>query len=117
MTEFSTWLLNADLPDPAELLDGKVTFKHDARRIDRTAAVIGATSSLLINAGGKHPAAEDRKRVMWTLLRDISQVAMAETVDATRNLCNAGLAHGCDVAWQAIGKLSPGLGVAGLTSA
>jgi hypothetical protein len=55
----------ADLPDPIDVLDGRVKFKPDFKRLDRTYAVLGSCSSIVMSdvqsAGGAVKAKKDAK--------------------------------------------------------
>lgn len=46
-TAWATFQQHLDLPDPAELLDGKVQFAHDPMRLDRTMAVFSSCAALV----------------------------------------------------------------------
>jgi len=48
MGELITYRAKADLPDPMDVLDGKVTFKPDTKRLDRTYAVLGGVTSAMM---------------------------------------------------------------------
>lgn len=71
MAEYATFAEKLDLPDPADLLDGKVEWKHAPRRLDRTAAVLSACTSLLVTNGPKHAAANARVDAFWKVLRAV----------------------------------------------
>jgi len=45
--EFRTYLKQADLPDPADVLDGRVKFKHNPKRIDISAAILAGCAALV----------------------------------------------------------------------
>jgi hypothetical protein len=47
--ELHTYQKKADLPDPADVLDGKVEFKHNPKRIDRTFAVVNSCTVFVID--------------------------------------------------------------------
>lgn len=67
--EFFTFIAEADLPNPADLLDGKVSFKHNPVRLDRTAAVLSACVALVTPAQAQHR--EKRLEALWTMLGDL----------------------------------------------
>lgn len=46
-SEFAAYRRDMDLPDPASVLDGKVEWKPDHRRLDRTQAVLSACTALV----------------------------------------------------------------------
>ena len=78
----------ADLPDPSEVLDGKVTFKPDFKRLDRTYAVLGACSSVVMNgvqeSGGAQKAKKDQ-RVMKRF--DVLLELLGKTAEGAVDLC------------------------------
>lgn len=65
-TELATFRNNQDLPDPAELLDGKVKFKHNPHRLDRTMVVLNSCASLVAPKGAHDRVA--RATRLWMLL-------------------------------------------------
>jgi hypothetical protein len=69
VSEFRTMIANWDLPEPADLLDGKVTWKHDSRRLDRTIAVLGACAGLV--APEKAEKRKDRGNRCWELIGSV----------------------------------------------
>jgi hypothetical protein len=89
VSEFRTWSAAADLPDPAALLDGKVTYKHDTRRLDRTLAVLGACAALVAPKNAANRRA--RAGVLWTLVGKVLDDAADVAIPAARVLVDAGL--------------------------
>ena len=87
VSEFRVWQNNVDLPDPAELLDGKVKFTHDERRPDRSLAVLSACASLVIpeKAANRGPRAAN----CWRLIDHVSKTTADIAVPAARALCIA----------------------------
>lgn len=84
VAEFRTWQNNADLPDPADVLDGKVTFKHEERRLDRSLAMLSACSALVIpeKAAKRGP----RAAVCWQLIGSVIKDAADVAIPAARAL-------------------------------
>lgn len=78
-----------ELPDPAELLDGKVTWRHDGRRLDRTVAVLGSCSALIKPEDARNR--EARAETLWRILDDIMQDSPDITVPAATRLARAKL--------------------------
>jgi hypothetical protein len=78
VTEFATFRQNLDLPDPAELLDGKVTFEHKSRRLDRTMAVLSSIAALVVpeNATKRKERGNAAWRIIETVVKDSADVAM-----------------------------------------
>lgn len=87
VSEFRVWQNNVDLPDPAELLDGKVKFTHDERRPDRSLAVLSACASLVIpeKAANRGP----RAAACWRLIDHVSKTTSDIAVPAARSLAVA----------------------------
>lgn len=91
MQEFATYRVNLDLPDPAELLDGRVTFAHSSRRLDRTMAVLSSIVSLV--APEKADKREARGNVAWTIVGSVSKDAADVAIPAATALRRAQLVH------------------------
>lgn len=109
--DFVRWRKDADLPDPAELLDGKVHFEHAPARLDRTVAVLSSCSALVTP-----PQAERRKErveALWKFMRDIPDAALDLTQPAMTSLCQAQLANGT-TAFKAMARLEPVMSAAGM---
>jgi hypothetical protein len=66
--EFLAYAENSDMPDPAELLDGKAKWKPD-NRLDRTMAVLSSCTALITPANA--PKRNDRAAAMWKILGGI----------------------------------------------
>jgi MoxR-like ATPase len=115
-TEFVAFVSDADLPDPADVLDGKVSFKPDAR-LDRTLAVFSACAALV--TAPKVDKKIDRVKKLWTLLGDQAKVAVDVIVPAARTLVRAKLSAGVAPveARPVLLKLEPVLRAAGLLGA
>jgi MoxR-like ATPase len=73
MRELRSWLVNVDLPDPAELLDGKIEWKHDPDRLDRTMVVCSSCAALVAphSAEKRIPRAE----ACWKLIHGLMEVS------------------------------------------
>ena len=109
--EFATWRAEQDLPAPADVLDGKVAFGHDARRLDRTSAVLSACAAFVAD-----PNCADRAKrasMMWKMLGALVDSAADLTVGPCRVLLKAGLGSSPD-ARPTLAKLEPMLRAAGL---
>ncbi len=103
----------ADLPDPSEVLDEKVKFSHDPKRLDRTTAVLSACAAVVASSSG----AQQKKRsdVLWKYIAEISKDAADVTVQAGMVLAKRGLVNG-PVAYAALSKLQPILHAAGFVA-
>lgn len=64
--ELVSFRKTADLPDPEDVVDGKVKFKHTARRLDRTVAVLSSCAALVCHDGCKKQA--DRADKLWEII-------------------------------------------------
>ena len=73
MRELRSWLVNVDLPDPAELLDGAVEWRHDPDRLDRTMVVCSSCAALVAphSAEKRLPRAE----ACWALIQGLMEVS------------------------------------------
>ncbi|KKN38755.1 hypothetical protein LCGC14_0750180 [marine sediment metagenome] len=109
--ELITFLANADLPNPADLLDGKVKWTHDPNRLDRTAAVLSACAAYVTSKSTEKR--EKRAAALWKLMAPIVEDAADVTVPAGRTLCRARLALGKE-AKPVLVKLQPVLKAAGI---
>lgn len=89
ITEFVTYRNQADLPQPEEVLDGKVKWKHDPRRLDRTYAVLNSCTAFVTTQGIQKR--EDRARALWVLLGDVVDDAVDLCWSPARALMKARL--------------------------
>lgn len=90
-SEFATWRANMDLPSASELLDGKVKFEHDPRRLDRTMAVLSACAALVTPDEADFRI--ERATATWNLMSKVVEdgVSFDVTVPAARALVRARL--------------------------
>lgn len=87
--EFQTWCDKADLPEPADVLDGKEPWKHEATRLDRTYAVLSACVALVLRKDAVKR--NDRASKLWEM---IGEVDMAGGVDVTEPIGALMAKHG-----------------------
>lgn len=101
--ELATWRVNLDLPEPADLLDNKVQWKHDGRRLDRTIAVLGACAGLV--APQKAPKRTERGNRCWELIASVLDDAADCAIPAARAMI-AGQMTGPEFqkTWMPVGK-------------
>ena len=111
--EFAAWRTMVDLPDPASVLDGKVEFKHEARRLDRTIALFDSCAALVTPATAEKRLARAAK--LWTLLEATLGEAPDLIVPAARVLVQARLV-GMPEAKAALKRVQPILAAAGLSA-
>lgn len=108
--ELCKWLHEADLPDPADILDGKEKFKHDAQRLDRTVAVLSACAAFV--APEKAAKRKARASKLWEILGEVKD-AKDVVVPACRTLVRARLT-GMESARPVLLALQPVLRAAGV---
>ena len=77
-----------NLPDPSDLLDGKVTWRPDSR-IDVTCAVVESCATLVLDS--HCTSREDRIRSCYRILDSVASVAPDAVVPAAKALGKAGL--------------------------
>jgi len=111
--EFSAWRTMVDLPDPAAVLDGKATFKHEAARLDRTIALLDSCAALVAPQAAEKR--NERAAVLWTLLAALLGDAPDLIVPAARTLVGAKLV-GMKEAREALKRVQPILAAAGMTA-
>lgn len=87
--EFVAWRATADLPDPMDLLDGKVEFSHDPARLDRTMAILSSCAALVSPSACEHR--EQRARTLWSLLGVVLRDAADIVVGPAKQLVAAKL--------------------------
>jgi len=88
VTELRVWMTNLDLPDAADVLDGKVAWKHDGRRLDRTLAVLGACAGLCANEKNDS-VKKARGNKCWELVGSVLKDAADVAIPAARALRDA----------------------------
>jgi MoxR-like ATPase len=111
--ELITYITEADLPDPADLLDGKVTFVHEPKRLDRTVAVLASCAALV--TGNKATKQAERSAALWKICQPIVKDAADVIVPAARSLVKAKLSKAPE-ARPVLLKLQPILSAAGITA-
>jgi MoxR-like ATPase len=92
--EWATYIREADLPNTADLLDGRVDFKHSADRLDRTVAVLNACCALV--APAEAPRRDERATALWGLLSKLFTTPGTSqdlVLDACLALVRAKVAH------------------------
>ena len=107
--ELATWLAEADLPSPADVLDGKVEWTPDSKRLDRNDAVLNACTALVhaTKAADKKAA---RAQALWAILLKVGEVGGKDlTIPAATALTRAGLVA-CPEARKVLASL-PAIGI------
>lgn len=111
--ELMQYASKADLPDPADVLDEKVPFKHDPKRLDRTTAVLNACAAII--APDKAPRRKERADVLWRMIAEISKDSADLCVQAGMVLAKRNFISGKD-AYAALSRLQPILSAAGFVA-
>lgn len=111
-TQFVAWRTALDLPDPAQLLDGQVSFKHDPHRLDRTMAVYSSCAALVCPADADKRV--QRADALWKLM-ETSGAPIDLSVPAGGLLAKAKPAlHTLASASKLVARLYPALKAAGI---
>lgn len=114
MSEFQVWRQNLDLPDPAAVLDGKVEFKHDPRRLDRTLAVLGSCAALVTPE--KAERRRERGNVAWKVISTVLKDAADVAIPAARAMVHAKMMGKDYSAWTDVGdRIWPLIEQSGIT--
>lgn len=112
---FATFIEQQDLPNVADLLDGKISFKHENKRLDRTAAVLNSAVALITPSSAKHRI--ERASTLWGLLGSIGGSALDLIVPPVQSLINASLHAGtpelAKIAMPVLAKAQPVLAASG----
>jgi hypothetical protein len=95
------------------VLDGKVPFTHNPKRLDRTAAVLGSCHALVCPANAEKR--KERTQKLWSILSDkkLLDEAMDVAFGSVKALVGAKL-HTTQVAYGVLGKMLPLLKAAGI---
>lgn len=115
-SEWFQWIESADLPDPAQLLDGKIQWEHDKKRLDRTSAVMSACAALVTPASADKR--EARVDAFWLLAGRVAQdgSGLDVLVPPVAAAVQSGL-HVARPAARVLAKLQPVLVAAGFRAA
>lgn len=87
VTELRSFLAHLDLPLPEDVLDGRVNWKHDGRRLDRTLVVLQACAGLV--APEKAEKKKERGNKLWELIGTVLKDAADCAIPAARVLIAA----------------------------
>ncbi len=109
--DFATYIEQADIPAAADVLDGKVAFKWEVKRLDRSAAIITACTALIVPAGAEKRM--ERASKLWEILLDTTHADI--TVPSVTALCRTDL-HRAKEARPVLAKLAPSLRAAGINA-
>jgi hypothetical protein len=118
--ELVEYRAKADLPDPSDLLDGKITFAPDFKRLDRTFAVLGSCTSIVMSdvatAGGAVKAKKDtavmkRFSALVKLVTDTSAGAVDLCWGPAKMISKSSMHDATDDAKKLIRRLLPMINV------
>lgn len=116
--EFHSFLRNSDLPAAADLLDKKVKFKHNAKRIDKTYSVLTACAALVVPTNATKR--EKRVTALWEIIDDLltnQKAAKDIVVSCVRMMVDAGtLAASNPTSMRILRDLAPILNAAQVQS-
>lgn len=112
VAEFAAWRAAADLPNPEELLDRKVAWAHDSRRLDRTLATLGACAALVV--GDKTSRRQARADVIWQMLGAVIEDAPDVAIPAARTLLVAKVTTNAKDMQKVLNRLLPILKASGI---
>lgn len=116
MSELVTYRTEADLPDPVAVLSGQVKWKPDFKRLDRTFAVLGSTTSIMMSEVAQAGGAEKAKKVdkvmkHWEvymgLCSEVSNGAVDLCWSAAKAVAKAGMHSATDQSKALMRKLLP----------
>lgn len=111
--ELFAYAQKLDLPNPADVLDGKVPFTHNPKRLDRTAAVLGSCHALVCPQNAEKR--KERSQKLWSILAEkkLLDEAMDVAFGSVKALVGAKL-HTTQVAYGVLAKMLPLLKAAGI---
>lgn len=94
----------ADLPLPADVLDGKSSFKHSPTRLDISYVFLASAAALVVGEQDK-TTRNKRGEALWSILADVTAGAKDVGFDAAWGLSRAGVAVACKDAIKVQAKL------------
>jgi hypothetical protein len=110
--ELRRWIAEADLPNPHDVIDGRVKFEIDGVRLDRSLAVLSACAGAVAVSPKAQQA--DRADRMWELLTRAADVSLSLVVGPATLLLSKGLRSKTYVATML--KITDAVRVAGVGS-
>lgn len=105
MTELVAFQAANDLPNPADVLDGKTPWEHDPERLDRSMAVFSSCAAL-VTSDEKSKPDSPRVRALWELMESALDDAADVLVSASRPIMKARL-HTDKKAIKVMARLKP----------
>lgn len=101
---FATWIEEQDLPNSIELLDRAISFEHNPKRLDRTAAILMACTAYVTNPKADKRA--ERAERLWEMLSEVGSSSLDVIVPAGTALINATL-HTSKAAVKVLARIHP----------
>lgn len=104
-SEYLAYARQTDLPDPEALLDGRMIWRHQSNRADRTFAVLSSITALLVRQKGSRPMDEfskdeafiKRLRQGWKICMEVARAEAADIAyPALQRMIKAELDYRCD---------------------
>ena len=78
--ELLSFVEKQDLPDAAEVLDGRLPWKHDRKRLDRTYAVLSACTSLVTSMKPSDAQRAPRAEKLWQVFAETREGGAVDAV-------------------------------------
>lgn len=111
-SEFLVFQKNLDLPLPADVLDGKVQFVHEPKRLDRTVAVLNSCAALV--GQPKCDKLVPRAIKLWEILSGLIDDCADLCVRPARTLIKVRKSFGSKAARDVLYRINPVLTQAGV---
>lgn len=89
MEAFKVFIEQADMPNAADVADEKIPFKHDGKRVDRSAAVLNSIAALVVAQNA--PKRTERSTTLWKLLATVGSANRDIVVPVAQALISANL--------------------------
>jgi hypothetical protein len=93
VAEFANWRRQADLPDPLDVLDGRVKWQPDTSRLDIVFAVTSSATQVVLNEPMDDKDRKRRAIELWKLLGMLAGVAADCAVGQARQLEDANMTY------------------------
>jgi len=112
-SELMEYIDKMDLPSPEDVLEKRVKFKFEPKRLDRSAAILNACAALVAPANATRR--KERAENLWEILgdKDLMENGMDVAFSPAKSLCKSKL-HMVKTAHPVLEKMSPVLTAAGI---
>lgn len=105
--ELRHWLRNADLPAPEDVVMGAVEFKHDPRRLDRTAAVLAGCTAWVCSKDPATNTGQDVGDRLWAMIGELPDSVLDLALPQARSLQRNGFVVGLKRSYKTLARLEP----------